>query len=81
MSQCKHTNLVLLPTTAQRLRCRRCHLTIKAEELEDRYCPECLETTGKRVDDFETISSEHRTRYRCEQCGAVIDYRIQEEFK
>ncbi|MGD9210043.1 MAG: hypothetical protein PVI90_04675 [Desulfobacteraceae bacterium] len=79
MTLCKHQNLVLLPPTIKRLRCRECHLTIKAEELTDRYCPECYESSGKRNYDFEPIESEESTRYRCEDCHLVIEYIAQEQ--
>ena len=79
MSKCKHHNLVLLPTASKRLRCRRCHLTIKTEELEVNYCPECFESSGRRHYDFETVESEESTRYRCEECHAVIEYFTQEQ--
>ncbi len=74
MTLCKHSHLVLLPEAPRRLRCRRCHLTIKAEELDQKYCPECFESSGKRYEDFEIVESEAGTRYRCEECHAVIEY-------
>lgn len=78
MTACKHTNLILLPGSARHLRCRHCHLTIKAEELEAGYCPECFEVSGKKHDDFETIASSDQTKYRCEACGAIIEYKAQD---
>lgn len=63
-----------MPEQGRRMRCRRCHLTIDADELEGGYCPECYEVDGVRHTDFEVLESPQRTRYRCEQCGAVIDY-------
>ena len=74
MSVCKHSNLVLLPPSSRRLRCRRCHLTIKAEELEVDYCPECMESSGRKYYEFEALESQHNTRYRCEECHTVIKY-------
>lgn len=74
MSECKHHNLTLLPQTAQRLRCRQCNLTIKADELEFDYCPECFEVSGKKRYDFEQVVFGPKTQYRCENCGAIIEY-------
>lgn len=74
MKQCKHNNLVLLPNTTKRLRCRHCHLTIKSDELDGNYCPECLESRGRRHADFETVEAEESTRYRCEECHIIIEY-------
>lgn len=76
MSACKHSNLALLPQTVQRLRCRQCNLTIKADELEFDYCPECFEVSGKKRYDFEPVKSVPKTQYRCESCGAIIEYNI-----
>ena len=56
-----------------RLRCRRCHLTIKADELDGGFCPECFEGDGRKNYDFEEIETEKTVRYRCEDCGALID--------
>jgi hypothetical protein len=66
---------VLLPPEKSRLRCRRCHLTIKPEELDAGYCPECFETDGTKTDDFEKVAAEGggAIRYRCESCGTIID--------
>ena len=75
MSRCRHQYLALLPEKSQRLRCRRCHLTIDADELQGGYCPECYEAGGVRHNDFEVLATEQHTQYRCEQCGVVIDYR------
>jgi len=74
MDSCKHHHLVLLPHSTQRMRCRHCHLTIKADELEGDYCPECYERSGLRRHDFELIETEMSTRYRCEACHAIIEY-------
>ena len=75
MKSCKHPHLVVLQENHRRLRCRHCHLTISAEELSAGYCPECFETTGRKHDDFEEIGGSEKavTRYRCEDCGALID--------
>ncbi|MBT8339956.1 MAG: hypothetical protein HKP58_13345 [Desulfatitalea sp.] len=71
---CRHLNIALLPQRGERLRCRQCHLTLKAEELERGYCPECYEASGQRRNDFEIISHDEQTKYRCEDCGAIIAY-------
>ncbi|RJQ65320.1 MAG: hypothetical protein C4519_28225 [Desulfobacteraceae bacterium] len=76
MKSCRHTNLVLLPETSLRLRCRHCHLTLKAEELEGGYCPECFETERVKRVDFEKLESSAATRYQCEACGAIIEYSV-----
>lgn len=73
MRSCRHANLVLLPETSTRLRCRHCHLTIKADELVDGYCPECYENDRVRRNDFEKIASSAATRYQCEDCGVIIE--------
>lgn len=73
--ECRHLHLVLLPPRKSRLRCRHCHLTITADELQGGYCPECLAVHGKRRDDFEEVqeAGREKTRYQCEECGAVIE--------
>jgi len=75
MTSCRHTKLVLLPEEEKRLRCRHCHLTIKADELETKYCPECFEVEGVRRYDFDEVSMSGSTvtRYRCEDCGVIIE--------
>ncbi len=75
MTDCKHDVLVLLPQKSGRLRCLHCHLTIKADELGDGYCPECFDTQGKRHFDFEEIKSSGKetTVYRCDECGIMIE--------
>lgn len=72
---CLHTHLTLLPRREKRLRCRHCHLTIKADELQDGFCPECYERSGRKRYDFETVASETdgKAVYRCEDCGAIIE--------
>jgi hypothetical protein len=49
-------------------------LTIKADELGERYCPECFEMHGKKQYDFEEIPEKETeiARYRCEDCGVII---------
>ena len=74
MTACKHKHLVLVPASAPRLRCRRCHLTLKADELVAGCCPECYERSGRRSKDFETLLPDEKIRYRCEACGAIIVY-------
>jgi predicted RNA-binding Zn-ribbon protein involved in translation (DUF1610 family) len=75
MTSCKHTNLALLPEKKNRQRCRHCHLTIKADEIENSYCPECFEIHGQKRYDFEEIESKEIkiAKYRCEDCGAIIE--------
>ena len=74
MESCKHSTLELLPERKRTLRCRQCHLTIAEEELGDSYCPECFDTHGAKNFDFETapMIGGNVTRYRCEECGAII---------
>ncbi|MBU0991379.1 MAG: hypothetical protein KJ737_02700 [Proteobacteria bacterium] len=56
-----------------RLRCLHCHLVLTNDELQNGFCPECLEEKGKRNKDFETVSVENqKVQYRCEQCGILI---------
>lgn len=74
MTSCRHLQLLLLPPEGNRLRCRHCHLTISAEELQGGYCPECHAASGRKNYDFEEIPPANpRTRYRCEQCGVIIE--------
>lgn len=75
MSECAHESLELLPAPADRLRCKRCHLTISAEELGEDCCPECLDATGIRHREFECVEDPHAdlVRYRCESCGVIIE--------
>jgi len=76
MTSCSHLTLVLLPEKKDVLRCRHCHLTINADELrEQRYCPECFEVHRRRHYDFDAIETEDKgkIRYRCEQCGIIIE--------
>ncbi len=74
MNACQHKNLVLLVESKDRLRCRRCHLTIRGEELTVRYCPECYETTGAKRYDFEPVAEPavRKIQYRCEDCSILI---------
>jgi hypothetical protein len=78
MSQdnCPHTNLTILGSAQRKLRCRHCHLTIDAEELSESYCPECYESTGYKKSDFDPVASAgpKAIRYRCEDCGVLIEY-------
>lgn len=75
MTTCSHSQLVLLKENEKRLRCRHCHLTIKADELKGGYCPECYEESGVRRYDFEEVQAEEpdKVRYRCEGCNAIIE--------
>jgi hypothetical protein len=77
MTSCTHRELVLLPETRPRVRCRHCHLTINADELPYRYCPECFETTNTKRYDFEDVAAVDPgiVRYRCEGCGVIIESR------
>ena len=74
MTSCDHQNLTLLPRQTSRIRCRHCHLTMKAQELGTGYCPECYETSGAKNYAFDEIdgAKESASRYRCEQCGAIV---------
>ena len=74
MEDCPHLKLVLVIPNTDKLRCRRCNLTISRSELEGDCCPECLEVRGERHADFEEVALEEipGTHYRCESCGAVI---------
>ena len=75
MTACAHKSLVLLSVPKKRLRCRHCHLTIDAEELNGDYCPECYDVDGEKRYDFETIEDGQAgmVRYRCEDCGIIIE--------
>lgn len=74
MTECHHANLLIVTSNSNRLRCRHCHLTLKTEELDGGYCPECLVVSGRKRDEFEKIESgENKVQYRCEDCGALLD--------
>jgi predicted RNA-binding Zn-ribbon protein involved in translation (DUF1610 family) len=74
MSSCNHTTLILLPVPKNKLRCRHCHLVIKATDLGESYCPECFETHGRKRYEFEEIAGIETgiARYRCQECGVII---------
>ncbi len=74
MTDCNHSKLTLIPEKKNRLRCRVCHLTIKADDLGDSYCPECFEIDKIKQYDFEELEAEQSgtIKYRCEQCGVMI---------
>ncbi|MCG8336906.1 MAG: hypothetical protein MJE63_20560 [Proteobacteria bacterium] len=74
MSECLHKNLVLIKESSDKLRCIHCHLTITPDELNDSYCPECYEESGRKRYDFEQIEAAEQdsSQYRCEDCGALI---------
>lgn len=74
MSECLHKNLVLIKVSSDKLRCIHCHLTITPEELNDSYCPECYEESGRKHSDFEKVEAveQDASQYRCEDCGAII---------
>ena len=74
MSSCNHATLELVPQRRATVRCRRCNLTLSADELGDGYCPECFDAKGIKNYEFESIASNgSKTIYRCEECGAVIE--------
>lgn len=75
MKACHHTALELLPERKTTVRCRHCHLTLAGEELADGFCPECFANSGARRYDFDEVETAGsvRTRYRCEECGAIIE--------
>ena len=77
MSACPHRQLVLVRDTHARLRCRHCHLTIKAADLSAHYCPECFETTHTKRYDFDEVVPVDSgiVYYRCEMCGGMIETR------
>ncbi len=81
MSQCSHTTLTLLTKRGDRLRCKKCHLVICADELGGGCCPECYAVVGERRYDFEVLAAtkDEITRYRCEQCGALIEWQELDE--
>lgn len=74
MTDCRHANLLVITENSDRMRCRHCHLTLKAEEMRDGYCPECLEVAGRKRNDFEKIEpGQKKVQYRCEDCGAMLN--------
>jgi len=74
MTSCRHATLELLVERKTTMRCRRCHLTLAAEELGDGHCPECFDSSGTKHFEFEelTHAGGQGARYRCEECGIVI---------
>ena len=74
MTACNHSNLIQLPEEKNRLRCRHCHLTIKADELGESYCPECFEEHGKKRYNFVEIAATdaRKPQFKCEECGIMI---------
>ncbi len=77
MSGCQHTTLELLVQRKSTMRCRHCHLTIAGDELGDGYCPECFATWGAKRYEFDKLEFADTVgvRYRCEECGAMIESR------
>jgi len=73
MNSCKHNKIVLLPKNKIKVRCCKCHLTINADELKNGFCPECFEVKGIKNYDFEEIKKVEVTKYKCEQCGMIIE--------
>jgi hypothetical protein len=43
--------------------------------LNNNYCPECFEVSGKKRYDFEEVKNLkiESTKYRCEDCGMIIN--------
>lgn len=76
MAVCSHKTLILLAENEDRLRCRHCHLVISAEELGNGDCPECRSVRGERRRDFDRITpgTGETVRYRCQACGASIEW-------
>jgi hypothetical protein len=74
MPSCNHNKLELLQSRKRTVRCRRCHLTLDAEELGDDPCPECFDKSGRRHYDFEEIAAggTSSVSYRCEECGVIV---------
>jgi ribosomal protein S27E len=74
MDECRHLKLVLVSPDTDKVRCRRCSLTIRRSELEGGCCPECLELRGERHEEFDPVPPEETpgAHYRCESCGAYI---------
>ncbi len=81
MDECRHANILIINQNTDRVRCRHCHLTIKAEDLDDGYCPECFSERGIRRSDFEKIVSVDKApaQYRCEDCGAMLHPQMAEK--
>jgi predicted RNA-binding Zn-ribbon protein involved in translation (DUF1610 family) len=75
MNACSHHHLLLLSKQSHRVRCQHCHLTINANELSNRYCPECFEVSGKKRYDFAEVKEQKKesVQYRCEDCGVLIE--------
>jgi predicted RNA-binding Zn-ribbon protein involved in translation (DUF1610 family) len=83
MSRCSHKTLTLLKERRDRLRCKKCHLIISADELASGCCPECYAVNGERRYDFEGIEpkGDELPKYRCDQCGAVIEWKGNDEMR
>ncbi len=69
--------MVLTENDEAKIRCRRCHLTLNESDLKGGCCPECMAERGERNYDFEAIltNPSAKIRYRCEQCGILIENR------
>jgi len=76
LASCKHKKLALIPPPKEKIRCTYCHLVISREELVHGYCPECHEVRGVAHYEFEEVKErqEAKVRYRCEDCGAIIEW-------
>jgi len=50
-------------------------LTIKHDDLGKSFCPECFETRGEKIYDFEEVVEKEKgpVKYRCEDCGTIIE--------
>jgi hypothetical protein len=75
MDECSLKTMSLLKQPAGKLRCKKCHLVISADELGGGYCPECYAVGNEKRYDFEELSAGtgEVTRYRCDECGAIIE--------
>jgi predicted RNA-binding Zn-ribbon protein involved in translation (DUF1610 family) len=76
MTECRHKRLVLIQPHKEKLRCTYCNLVISKEELTDGYCPECYHVRGVRHYEFEEVKAKPgaAVQYRCEECGAIIEW-------
>ena len=76
MTTCKHKKLVLIQPPKDKIRCTYCNLVISKEELTNGYCPECYHVRGVRHYEFEEVKAKPgaAVQYRCEECGAIIEW-------
>ncbi|MFP3870563.1 MAG: hypothetical protein ACLFVT_06765 [Syntrophobacteria bacterium] len=75
MVECEHRRLVMIQERKVKFRCRHCHLVLAGDELGQGYCPECYEVHHVKRYDFDRLEPEEsgKIRYRCEDCGAIIE--------